>query len=950
MRNFAQFYTTMIKKAIFLSLLLYIGVATAAAQSTTIRGRVIFANDSLAAIGAVVKLNAEDTAKINRKGRVVATDANGDFQIVTSEKKIALTISYLGYADKTIDVPTDKRTVNLGKIALKESAFDVESVKVIGQASMSKIEGDTIQYNAAAFKTNPDATAEDLLKKMPGVTTDENGAVQSQGQSISKVYVNGKEYFQDDPTLALKSLPVDAVESIQMYDDQSDDAKFSGFDDGQRVRAVNIVTKKSFMNSISGKAYAGYGTSGRYSVGGRVNMFSDKHTLTIIAQGNNVNNQGVSMSDISQGGGGRGGRGQWRGSSNDLAGFTTPAFGGVMENYMAALNYNGQLSDKVKLELSYSYAGRNADVWSSKEQEYLTTTRNFASIDSSLGFNNAHRFRARLEWNPTEYDRINFNPSLDYSNNFGGSGNISQTTIDNVLSNVSASQYSTMLERMSGSADLWWQHRFKKAGRTLSIGAVVSGRKDLGNRNQYSAYTSNVMQLDTINQLGNVSVAGYTFTGSATYGEPISKRSRLLANYSITYDRTISDKQGLNWDEAMMQYALLDTTTTVYVNRNYTTHLAGFGYNYVLEKTLNLTVNVNYQNSTLNNDQATLRTTQPIGNSYTFQAVLPSASLSYTPKKGQNLKFDYNANSIYPSVTQLGDVLNVDNPLQVSKGNPNLRQSYSHQGSLRYNYANTEKNLNFNLYASGTFTQDYIATDRRFLTADTIVNGTTIVKGAQYSEPVNLQGYSNAGLHANFGFGIKPIMSNFNISTFYRYTRTPSRNDGIDYISDAHRIGVGLALTSNISENIDFTVAYRPGLNFTKGGTGRFDRYFSHDVSVFANIIFAKYFFVNADLTWRNSFGTQETYSNHYALLNAAIGAKFLRNRQAEIRLSVYDALGQNRAVWQSASDTYTQITRSQVLSQYFMLTFTYTFGSRKTAAASTSDRPRGGGMMPPPR
>lgn len=913
----------------------------ALAQTVTIKGKVMLLDETLPVVGAIVKLNAADTAKLYQKGRVVVTGADGRFTIYSKEKKSDLTIGYLGYEDLKVGIEEGKSTVDIGTVTLKPSALLVERVTVTGQASMSKVSGDTVQFNAAAFKTNPDATTEDLLKKMPGVTTDENGNLESQGQAITKVYVNGKEYFDDDPSLALKSLPQDAVESIQLYDDKSDDAKFSGFDDGQRVRAVNIVTKKGVMNSTFGKAYVGYGTDARYSAGVGVNTFSDKHRFTVVAQTNNVNNQGFTLSDIASSSSGRGGRGRFSGGSNDLSGFSTPSYGGITQSAMAGINYNGQFSEKFKMSGSYFFNWRAADVWSVRDQEFLTTPRNYHSADSSLGYESSHRLQLRTEWNPNENNRFIFNPSVNYSLNHGSKISRSITMLDGVDNNRADNAYGTRLARFNGSMDLWWQHRFNESGRTMSLGAVASGSSDNGRRTQISDYEAlaldGTMNPELLRQIGKITSSGYSVTGSATYTEPISKRSRLSANYSITYDQTISDKLGFNWDDYVQQYISEDTTTTNYINRNYTTQLVGLGYSFVKDKVLNLSAGVNYQHASLNNAQTTLRSPDAVMTRSAFEAVLPSVRMSFNPKKGQSLNVDYNTNSVFPSVTQLQTVLNTDNPLQVSRGNADLKQSYSHRLSLRYNYSNTEKNLNFNLYGSASATSNYISTHRRFLEADSVVGGTTIVRGAQYSEPVNLQGYYAASLYSTFGFGIKPIKSNMNVTLFYRYSHTPSMQDNITYMSASNRIGANVSLTSNISENIDFTLSYRPGVNLTQGGTGRFDRYFSHDLTAFVNVIFLKHFFINADASWRNSFGTQESYTQHYALVNGAIGAKFLKNNSAEIRLAVYDALGQNNSLRQSATDTYIQTVTSAVLKQYFMLSFTYKFDTRKKGASTSS-------------
>lgn len=947
-----------------------ISIGAWAQTTVTIKGKVMLSDDPLPAVGAIVRLNASDTTKKDQRGRATASDAKGLFTLTSREAKNDITVSYMGYASKTLPI-TGRGTVDLGSITLDPTSESIERVEIVAQASMAKVAGDTTQYNAAAFKTNPDATAEDLLKKMPGVSTDENGKVQAQGQEITKVLVNGKEYFDSDPSAALKNLPVDAVESVQIYDSESDAAKFSGFDDGERVRTVNIVTKAGVTNSFFGKAYAGGGlfspwaqagsSSMRYAGGLGLNFWRGDHRLTIIAQANNVNNQGFTLGDVSSGSGrSRGGRGRNSAGGTDISGFSTPVRGGLQATQMIGMNYNGQFGEKFKMSAGYMYNGVGADIWSKVTQEYLDGSRTYKSENASDAFQHNHSLTVRTEWSPNATNRITFNPSVSYSNNFGNSSAASQTHLNSLLSNEANSKYGTKLERMNASADLWWQHSFGGTGRTLSVGGVINGRRDIGSREQTSYYTNidgktGLAKLDSIQQVGSVWGDGYTLTGSATYTEPLSKKSRLSANYSITYDKSISDKQGWNWDELTQHYALTDTTTTNYFNRNYTTHVAGLGYTFVEGKKLTLNATVNYQNALLNNHQTSPSPSRTGSNTYRFETVLPSLRLSFNPTTGHNLNLMYNSNSIFPSVNQLQDVLDISNPLQVSMGNPNLRQSYSNTLMLRYTYANTAKNINFWAMGYGNMTDDYIATHRINLTQDTVVNGTTLVRGAQFSQPINLSGYVNARVMANVGFGIKPIKSNLNFMVGYSYSRTPSMQDYITYLSTSNRINFGVSLTSNISEEVDFTVYYRPALNMSTAGTGRFDRYLSHSLGGNLNWIFAKYFFVNVDAQWNNTYGTQEAYTQHYALVNAAIGAKFLKNRAGEIRLACYDILDQNRSINQSFTDTYTQLTQNNILRQYFMLSFTYKFDTRKSSARTSnasSERkfsPGGGSYGPPP-
>ncbi len=930
---------------IVLCMMSWVGASAQSSNNFTIKGRVVLVDDvANGAVGVVVKLTPKTD---NEVPRAVSTDINGEFSIKSNGDVVELTFSCAGYKDKVIEVAAQEgqSTVTIDEVMLNTDAHLVESVVVEGQASMAMVKGDTLQYNAAAFKTHPDATAEDLLKKMPGVTTDDDGNLESAGEKISKVYVNGKEFFMDDPSMALKSLPVDAVESVQLYDDQSDEAKFSGFDDGERLKTINIVTKRGVMNSTSGRFSAGYANQGGYAAGAQVNGFGDVHNFTVIASSNDVNRRDYTPRSLTSGSGG--GRRSSGSSGADLAGFSTSSQSSIAERYMIGANYSGQYENS-KLSATYFYSGSNADMWSGVNQSYLTQVRDYNQVDTTVGYSNFHMLRTRYEWTPNDANRFNFNTSLSYSNNFGDKVSLAETFIDNLASNASASKYRTNLEQFSGNADLWWQTRLSETGRTLSVGAMFAGNRSFGDRNQFSNYTAfdpmGVPTLDTIDLLAFVQSTGYTMTGSATYAEPLGTKSRLQANYSLSYNRTFGNNEGYDMDNLLQQYSLMDTSTTNYIARNYTTHMAGLGYNFVEAKKFTLAANVVYQNSSLYSNQiAPLYDYVPLIDNYSFEAVLPSVSLNYTPVQGQNLRLDYTTNSIVPTVGQLQTVMNTTNPLQVSSGNPHLEQGYSHRLTLRYSLANPQKNINFNVYAMGTTTSNFITTHRRILENEEVINGVNVVKNAQYSAPVNLQGYYNASLFTTFSFGINPIKSNMSISAYYRYAHTPSIENNVEYFSDANNFGTRLSLTSNISEDVDFTLSYRPSLNLTGGINERFDRYFSHDISANANIYFFKYFFINGDLSWRNTFGTQELYTQHYTVLNAHVGAKLFKDRSAEIRFSVYDALDQSQSIRQSVNDTFTQISASSVLGRYFMVSLAFKFDTRKSGRSSEGESDRGG-------
>lgn len=937
----------------------------ALAQRTplTIKGRVVEASDNANVVGALVVLNAADSLYLTKPNRFTTTDAWGTFTLKSSDVKNNITISFTGMKPYFVEIPTNAKGVfDLGDIKLAENASMLGEVVVSAQGAMANMKGDTLQFNASSFKTNPDATAEDLLKKMPGVSTDADGSVKSQGQKITKVYVDGKE-FDDDPATTLKSLPADVVESMQMFDDKSDDAKFSGFDDGDRIRAMNIVTKSGVSKSIFGKAYAGYGTDQRYSLGAGMNIWNGDHRWSITATSNNVNNQGFTLSDISASGAGMG-RGYISTSGMDVGAFTARASGGIIQSNSVGVSYNGQF-EKLKMSANYGFTNRDANQASYREQEYLTMDRYMLNQSESRGIQTSHSMRVRTEWTPNETNRIRFNPYASFTVNHGWSqSDISNSTSAQGGSLINRTQNgsNTKLDSWNIGTDLWWQTVLGKPGRVLSVGGTARTNQASGDRFQLSPFVTldnnNVLVPDTINQIGYVLSSGYALSGSISFSEQLSRVSRVSANYRVSVDNSKSDKEGLNWDAVRQMYNILDTTTSNNYVRNYVLHTGGVAYSYNKDKKVSINVGADYQWASGVGDQS-FPVVNPSRSKYFYTAFLPNARLNLTPKQGESLMLRYSRRSNFPSVTQLQDVMDVSNPLAVSKGNPNLEQSYINQIVMRYNLANTRKNTNFSVSLNASHTDGFISMNNVFLTQDSTIKvgeqDYVLKKGTQYSTPINLNGMINTGLEAMYYFGIRAIKSNLTVSASYNYRENPSIENNVQYKTNSHSFGGQLALVSNVSENVDFTLRYMPSVSLNTVGTGRFDRYFTHNVSAFVNVFLVGGLYVNVDATWKNSFGTQQSYSQHYGLLNAHIGYKFLDKRQAEFKISGYDLLQQARSFTQGITDTYLYTSQNNILQRYFMLSFTYKFDTRKGTQKSSNavtdgqfERRRGDGMGAP--
>lgn len=912
-------------------------------------------DDNEPLIGATIIVNPEDSSNMYR-GRSSISDVNGKFKFRTSESNIQkISIEYIGYATQEI-TPSQKITNNqldLGTITLKPKAQNIGQVVIKSDAVMSQIKGDTIQYNAAAFKVNPDATTEDLLKKMPSMKIESDGSITNQGQSVYKIYVNGKDFFDDDPAMALKNIPADAVESIMTYDEQSESAKFSGYDDGTRVRSINIKTKKSFENSVFGKAYAGYGTNDRYAAGLGLNIFNDKHRLSIIGSANNVNNQGFTLMDMmsSQ----RGNRGELRipslfgrGMNNntaDLSNFRTSTHGGIRNSSWIGVNYNGELGSKVKLSGGYFFYRHQTDNWSASEKIYMNMPRTSYDSTQLYGIDYSHNLRLKLEWSPTKQDIITFLPRVRFSGNSGHSTVLNEVSMEEVLTNSLNNKYNNDITNIDARFELWWTHKMQKPGRTFTVGTGIRGNNASGNRYQLSTFGLN--NLDTTqNMIGHIRSSSIDYAASFSFNEPLSKSSRLSVNYQINHNISQTDQNGWQWDKLMQDFALLDTATTNDLNRNYTTQTAGVGYNYSLGKKLILSASLNYELALLGQNQGLYLPLSQQDPSLHFQSLkmfkqfgslLPGFNITYNPNKTENITqtiaLKANAYSILPSVAQLQDVLNITNPLNITNGNSSLEKGYRTTLELNYNLSNVKNSSSLTIWMRGSTVSNYIANHRRFFEKDTLINGTLINSGTQYTTPVNLNGYFNASTAISYSFRVKPLMSNLNISLYHSYTKTPSIENNVHFTSYSNNITPSIGLNSNISEKIDFSVRYNPTISFANSSNNRFDRYQQHRIEAMFNIFIVAGLYVNVDGNYVRSFGTQAAYDQSYTMLNGAVGYKFLRNRQADIKFAVYDALGQQQSRSQTVADSYLDIKNELILGRYFMLSFTYKFDSTKRKA-----------------
>ncbi|MCD8186474.1 MAG: TonB-dependent receptor [Rikenellaceae bacterium] len=485
------------KRILPLIVCLFSGLTALAQQTSILKGIITDSENGQPLPGAVILVDSTRHAVADQKGAFSIT------RIARGEKQVE--ISFLGYEPVSRTVNLDQSTVDLGTVRMEVDKQEIEAVEVTAEIPMAVQKGDTIQYNAGAFKTSPDADAGDLINKMPGTEVGDDGSVTVQGEAVKKVYVDGKKFFGDDVAAAMRNLPADIVESVQMFEELTDEAKFAGFDDGNRDRAINIVTKHKFNRTTTGRIEAGYGVevdkdpdgdrTDRYLIGGNINTFTEKHRWSLNGTFNNVNraNRARGFSD----GGGGGMRG-----------------GGLRTINSIGLNYSGTWTEELNFNAYYSFNQNRSNNESWTERDYFKADEEdehrFERNDSKgHSTDNAHEGGVRLEYKG-EKNMVFFNAQGSYSQTDGWSNTTDSVTLDGFLNSLIRENTVTSNDSYSVNGNLMWTHRLgEKAGRTITFGANGSySQNDAETDRQRDAELSDNVSTYTTTNSWNRSLGG----------------------------------------------------------------------------------------------------------------------------------------------------------------------------------------------------------------------------------------------------------------------------------------------------------------------------------------------------------------------------------------------------------------------------------------------------------
>jgi hypothetical protein len=923
------------KKFYLLSLMIVAGF-TAQAQKVSIKGQVVDTLSNAMPSATVMLMNPKDSSLVN----FGVSDSKGFFEIKNVSKgEYELRITFLGFQTFSKRIGVDGLTaLEVGKIKLEPQTKQLDEVVIQAERAPVTIKHDTIEFNAGSFKTKANANVEDLLKKLPGVEVETDGTVRAQGEQVQRVLVDGREFFGRDPKLATRNLPADAVDKVQVFDKKSDQAEFTGIEDGQREKTINLELKEEKRNGLFGNLMAGVGTDGRYQARGNINRFGKKEQLSFLGMGNNTNEQGFSVSDFMNFTGGSqqmmgGGGVSIQIGGNNSSGVPLNFGGrqsGIMTNYAGGVNYNKDLSSKTQLASSYFY--------NHLEQNIIKNTNriNYLPPDSSFFFNqnskqlstsDSHRINLTLDHKLDSANSLKFTNSLSYSESdmtsFTGSETLSE---DNVLQNESVRDYFTDQMSVNLNSSLLWRHKFDKKGRTVSTTFQVGFSQTDGDGLQQSSNTFTTQPEVNIYQTNAQKTVNQSYGATISYTEPLGGRKYLEANYNFRTNQNDTDREVFNIDNNGVETKDLNLSNKYFSNYIYNRPGLNFRVN---RQKYSVTVGASYQMTSLKGDLITQEATID----RTFENILPVARFNYDFSSFKHFRMDYETSMQEPTVQQLQPVVNNTDPLNLSLGNPQLEPAYNHRLSLNFTTFDPASFVNFFAFLTATYTTNAIANSQS-------INNETFVR---VTRPVNVD--NNLRLNANMTLGlpVKKLNSRFSLGPNATYS------EGISILQGRENSIINQTLGGTARYNFTYkeilTIDLSANLSYqqTLYDFNSPDQvYFNKTYTAEGNLTFLKNYQFNTAFDYLVYNSQTNGFSQAIPLLNLSISRFILKNNSGELKVGVNNVLDQSLSVSQTASDNYLQQETTNNLGRFYMVSFTYALNKHLNPMGGR----RGGGGM----
>ncbi len=882
-------------------------------------------------------LNAKDSTLVN----YTRADAAGAFSLTGLKKgKLILLVSYPGYADyvEQFSLDSAKTTHNFGHLSMVLKAKLLQDVIIKASRSAMKMKGDTTEFDAKAFKVQPNAKVEDLLKQFPGITVDKDGKITAQGQTVSKVLVDGEEFFGDDPTLVTKNLRADMVDKVQLFDKTSDQAAFTGIDDGKKTKTLNIQLKADKKNGYFGKLEGGIGNDGYYSGQALFNKFKAKEKISAYAIVSNTGKTGLGWRDSQKYGGSSNlevmddGGLMFTGSGEDEIGGWNGQYNGqgIPLARTGGLHYDSKF-DKDKATINLNYKAGSLEVKgtnNSLQQNSLTT--GIQNTDANQAYDN-FIFRQKLDGtyqvklDTTSNLKIMVDGTL--KNNKTDNNGITKTTRgDGSALNDNYSNTSNNAHTQLFNASALYTKKFKKKGRTISalISEAYSNADSKGFLKSDAHFFNAQGALDSlqhIDQYKTNKIKSSILNANFTYTEPLSKASSLIVNYGLGVDNGTSDRESYNASAPGNYNLLVDSLSNNFKLKQLSNQVGAF-YNFKKGK---ITVNFGSKVTDVSFNQVD----QVSGNEFKRHFVNwdPQFRFQYRPSQQKYFSFSYRGSPTQPTIDQIQPVAVNTNPLLIIIGNQGLKPSFNHNISADFNSYKVLSGMSFFIYGYYSFTTNPI-----------VSNQVTDAVGKSTIQYVNLSTKSPSNFYLDANVSRKMGNSDFYLGFSGNVNGNESYNlsNGALNHTKSNTVGVSLRANEYIQKKFDFNFSFGP--NYTFSGSSLQPDVNNNGRGFNANGGFTVYlpakFQVSSDADYQFRAKTQTFATNfNRTLVNASLNKTFFKEDNLKLSLSVNDLLNQNKGFDRNVQGNFINQTTYTTIKRYFMFTVTWDFSSMGGAA-----------------
>jgi hypothetical protein len=894
-------------KKLYISCILLFVCLISNSQEYTIKGQVI---DSLSSQGLSSATIFIETLKDSTLLNYTISDNTGKFELAfsTMETQSRLNISYTGMQTYARVINLTENQVDLGSIKLKELANNLDEVILNVNRSPITIKKDTLEFNAASFKTRPGANLEETLKQLPGVEVDAVGNITVNGKPVQRILVNGKEFFGNDPKIATKNLPKEIINKIQVVDTKTQSQEFTGEEGDSENKTINITIDEDKNRGYFSRATLGGGTDDRYEMSGIANYFEDEARLSVLASSNNINSSGFTYDEVFDAMGRRGRSIARNGGSN-----------GITKSESAGLSFVNEWQEELELSTDYFFGRNKTDTKTSTRRENILPDRTFFlnSENNSTRDNNSHKGSANFTFKPDTLTRISIRPSININKGTSQSSRLSES-LDKGQNLINTSETENRNENLNlnFSNRLSITRKFGNRGAFLNLSFDNNNNKSESDNFFFSTRETFGDNPNTQVQDQLISEDDYsdTYEIESRYRSVVTENLFLDASYSYEIESSKNERSVFDFDENTSSYSNFNTELSNEFKVKGETHIPSVGLRYEGDK-----LRTGFNVGLLNTQLRTENLIQNIEFGNNFNNLFTRVNFRYEFERSKRISVNYRNSNNIPSIQQLQPVSIQTDPLNIIEGNQNLKPSFNQNIYVQFNNFNFKSRSGYGINMSYNYVTDQVisvsVTDQDLLRTTTFDN----IGGAQnasvsfyYSKQIKadnedayrLRGNVSGQYGKNLGFTNRQQFEseNYVISPYFGVTYekdqviTFNPGFGLDYNLRNYNI--------NSNRNEEFT-----NLNFSLEATTYWPK----------NLVFGN------DLTYFKYGNVAADFRSTSLQWNMSLGYQFAKDN-ATLKFKVYDLLDQNIGTRRRTGDDFVQDTDQLILERYFMLSFTYKF------------------------